>query len=716
MLPLSEFLTLELTTQVIGQEPLISTVILLLIVLVIPIIFERLKLPALVGMIGAGVVIGPYGWNLFDSGTTIITLFSEIGLAYLMFVTGLELNIQSLRRQQKRSLLFGNLIFCLPLILGIFAGKILGFNWYSAILIGCLLPSYSPLAYPIINRLGLVNNQAVNMAIGSKVVPNMGTLVILTLSLASFQSGVFSLGNIISKLGIIIIYCVIVVVGFDWVIKEFLSRFGDDEVNQFSCVLMSVFLAVVIAQFMGLTKVLGFFLAGLAVNESLGESPVKEKLVFVGSLLFIPVFFIDIGLRIDLSVLFTGYDTIRFLLILLAILLVSKFLAVVCIKVFYRYSWQETLTIWSLSIPIVGTTLAVALGGYQTGLVSVEILNCAIILVLITATVGPLLTNLIASETVTVTFTKVNYVPKITSSKQPKESVQKGFIIIVPLFDLDHQKYLIEMAALLAHHSQGKVLPLAIAPATSQMNTPQLRAACQHSEWLLAQATAQTKIQGASVEPLLRIDDNFAQGICRAAREKRVNLIIMDWGKRKGLRAQLFGNIIDHVIWAAHCPVAIANLVESPNRIQRILIPIENLVTPSLTPLHFAQTFANSNESQITVMNVCDRRTSADEIVARRSYLSEIICQLAVPNPPDIQIITHENPSQAILQAARLYDLVILPFQRHLTTPGGLAINDVAQELFRQLTCSMIILGEPQHDFDTPQAQAEGILGSRTRH
>ncbi|WP_353930105.1 cation:proton antiporter [Okeanomitos corallinicola TIOX110] len=696
--PLPQILTLDSNNQVLEQEPIISTAILLLIVIVIPIIFEKLKLPALVGLIISGVVLGPSCWHLFESETLIISLLSDIGLAYLMFVAGLEFNIQFFRRQQSRSLLFGSLIFCLPLILGTLAGKFLGLDWHISILIGCLLPSYSPLTYPIISRLGLVNNQAVTMTMGAKVFTDIGTLLMLTLALASFDSGVFSFAHTISKLGLVIIYFVIVLVGFDWANKEFLYRFGDEEFNKFLCVLMSVFFAVVIAQLMGLTKIAGFFLAGFAVNESVGESPVKEKLIFIGSVLFIPILFIDLGLRIDLPALFQGYSTIKLLIIILSILLASKFLAAIFTKLVYRYNWQETLTIWSLSIPLVSINLAVALGGYGTGLFSVELLNCAIILVLITAIVGPWLTSLVASSAVALTFAEVRDVPRITLSKQSGESTQREFTIVVPVSNPENQKYLIEMAALLACQSQGKILPLAIAAATAKMDTPQLQAACQHSERLLAQATAQSESLGASAEPLLRIDDGFADGICRTAREQRANLIIMGWGKRTGLRARLFGNIIDNVLWAAHCPVAIASLVESPSRIGRILIPMENLINPSLTPLHFAQTLADANQSQITVINICDRRTSSDEVTARRSHISSLVSQLVIPNPPDIQIITHENPIQAILQAARLYDLVILPSMRHLTTPGGLAISDVADELFRQLTCSIIILGEPQHD------------------
>ncbi|MEA5575051.1 cation:proton antiporter [Anabaena sp. UHCC 0451] len=697
MLLVSQVLTLYPTAQVLGQEPLITFAILLLVILVVPILFERLRLPALVGLVCSGLVFGPSGWRLFEHESPMMTLLSNIGLFYLMFITGLEFNIQLFRQQQSRSLVFGSLTFSVPLMLGTWGGKFLGFDWHSSILVGCLLASHSLLAYPIISRLGVVNNQAVTMTMGSTIFTDIGTLLILAVSIASFHAGTFSFAQLITILGWAIIYFVIVLFGFDWVSKEFFRRSGDDEGNKFLCVLMSVFLSVLMAQLMGLEKIVSFFLAGLAVNEAIGEGPVKEKLVFIGSVLFIPIFFIDLGLRIDLPAFFNGYSTIKLLLLIFVGLMSSKFIAAVLAKLVYRYSWQETLTIWSLSIPLVGTTLGVALEGYRSGLLPAEVLNSVIVLMLITATFGTWLTNIMAGDAVGLTCSSVGEAPITTLLKQKAQSIHSNFTIIVPVQNPQTQKYLIEMAALLACQSQGKILPLAIAHATSQMDAPQLDIAWQRSEKLLGKATEQSRILGARAEPLLRIDDAFAPAICRSAREQKANLIIMGWGKRTGLRARLLGNVIDNVLWAAHCPVAVARLVESPKRIQRILVPIENLITPTLTPLQFAQTLADANQSQITVLNVCDRRTSPSQIAARRSHLSQLVSKLAVSNPPDIQIITHENVAQAVLQAARLYDLVVLPFIRNRTSPGGLAISDVTTELARQLTCSIIILGEPQH-------------------
>ncbi|MEH2166507.1 MAG: cation:proton antiporter [Nostoc sp.] len=689
---ISQVLVLEPTSQVLGKEPIVPFAVLLTIILVIPIVFERLRLPGLVGLVLSGLVLGPSGWNLVQSDSPMINLLSDIGLIYLLFVAGLEVDLEQFRRRKSRAFGFASLTFSVPLVMGTLLGLILGYGWNTSILIGSLFTSYTLLAYPIISRLGVVNNEAVIVTIGATIFTNIGAVLILAVCVAVAHAGVFSFAKLLTLSGWLTIYSVAVVTGFDWAGKEFFKRSGDDEGNKFLFVLLSVFLAAMGAQLIGVEKIVGAFLAGLAVNEAVGEGPVKEKVVFIGSVLFIPIFFVDLGLLIDLPTFVNNLNTLKLTLSMVVGLIVSKLIAVLLTKLVYHYRWQEILTMWSLSLPQVGTTLAVTLVGYQAGLLPLEVLHSVIAVMLVTSTLGPLMTSRIAVG--------LNSPPaEDPVPPLPEENAlqtNSAFTIVVPVYNPQTQQYLIEMAALLARQSQGKIIPLAIATAAAHMDAPQLEASLQRSEWLLNKATIQSRALGVAAESVLRIDDAFAEGISRAAREQKANLIVMGWGKRTGLRARLFGNVIDGVLWASHCPVAVTRLVESPKKIQRILVPIENLTAPTLQPVQFAQMLAEANQSHITVLNVCDRRTSSSKIAWRRSHLSLLVSKLALANAPEIQIMAHENVAQAILQAARLYDLVVLPFIRNRTSPGGLAISDVTTQLARQLTCSIIMLGEPQ--------------------
>jgi Kef-type K+ transport system membrane component KefB/nucleotide-binding universal stress UspA family protein len=683
-----QVLAVEPTAQVLGKEPIVPFAILLVVILVVPIIFERLRLPALVGLVLSGVVLGPSGWNLFQAESPMMNLLADIGLIYLMFVAGLEVDIEQFRRRKTRSLGFGSFTFGVPLIAGTLVGRVLGFEWNAAILIGSLFASHSLLAYPIVSRLGVVNNEAVTVTIGARIFTDIGVMLVLAVCVA-IHSWAFTPAKILTLLGWLTVYSAVVVSGFDWAGKEFFRRSGEDEGNQFLFVLLTVFLSVVGAQLIGVEKIIGAFLAGLAVNEAVGDGPVKEKVMFVGSVLFIPIFFVDLGLLINLPVFAKNIGTLKVTLLVVIGLVASKFLAAFLAKLVYRYNWQEMLTMWSLSVPQVGATLAATLVGYRTGLLPIGVLNSVIVLMLVTSTIGPLITSKVA---VGLTSSQRDQLINPDDSKETKDS---PLTIVVPVYNPQTQQYLIEMAALLARQADGRIIPLAIATAAAHMDAPQLEVSLQRSDRLLSKATAQSRVLGIEAEPLLRIDDAFAQGISRAAREQSASLILMGWGKRTGLRARLFGNVIDSVLWASHCPVAVTRLVESPRKIQRILVPIENLTSPSLQPVQFAQILAEANQAQLTVLNVCERRTSSSKIAWRRSQLALLVSKLALPNPPEVQIIAHENVAQAILQAARLYDLVVLPFIRNRTSPGGLAMSDVTTQLARQLTCSIIMLGEP---------------------
>jgi Kef-type K+ transport system membrane component KefB/nucleotide-binding universal stress UspA family protein len=690
---ISQVLALESTNQVLGKEPIVAFAILLVVILVVPILFGRLRLPGLVGLIFSGVVLGPSGWNILQPDSPTINLLSDIGLVYLIFIAGLEVDLEQFRRQKSRSFGFGSFTFFIPLALGTLIGHIFGFSGNASILIGSLLASYTLLAYPLINRLGIVKNQAVTVTIGATIFTNIGALLVLSLCVA-VHTRQFSYWGLINLFNSLIIYLIVVLVGFDWAGKEFFRRSGDDEGNQFLFVLLCVFLAAVGAQLIGVEKIVGAFLAGLAVNGAVGSGPVKEKVMFVGSVLFIPIFFVDLGLLINLPAV-SNFSTLKLTLFIIFGLFASKFLAAFLAKLVYRYNWQEMLMMWSLSLPQVGATLAVTLVGYRAELLPIGVLNSVIVLMLVTSTVGPLITSRLA---VSLASSSLEEHRNTTPSYQNIESTARNFTIVVPVYNPQTQQYLIEMAALLARQENGRIIPLAIATAAAHMDAPQLEISLQRSERLLSKATAQSRVLSVEAEPLLRIDDAFAQGISRAAREQKANLIVMGWGKRTGFRARLFGNVIDSVLWASHCPVAVTRLVESPRKIQRILVPLENLMAPSLQPVQFAQMLAEANQAQVTVLNVCDRRTSSSKIASRRSQLGLFVSKLALPNPPEVQIIAHENVAQAILQAARLYDLVVLPFIRNRTSPGGLAISDVTTQLARQLTCSIVMLGEPERN------------------
>lgn len=694
-------------------NPLLTFTLLLLVALTLPPIFERIKLPGLVGLLFAGVVLGSNGLGLLDAQSETMKLLSDIGKIYLMFVAGLEIDLEEFRKTKERSLGFGMATFIVPLIVGVAIARFFGMGWNAAILIGSLLASHTLLGYPIVKRLGVVADEAVTVTIGATIFTDIAALLVLAVCI-SIHGGEFSVVSLLIQLVTLGIYAAIVLVGFDKAGKEYFRRTGDEESNQFLFILLAVFLASVGAQLINVDKIVGAFLAGLAVNDVVGRSPVEEKIEFVGSTLFIPFFFVGMGLLLDVPGFITTLTTeLPLTLSIVGGLFIGKFLAAAIAKLLYGYSWVKTLTMWSLSLPQVAATLAAALAGVNAGLISDSVFNVVIVLMLVTAIAGPILTTQFARRLSITTasdnltkeyslggdrsdpvpdsaFLAENTLVESASSNVPKVT---RFRVVVPVANPATERNLIEMGALLARQQEGKVISLSIAKAHVHMDDPELKQTMTRSRKLLKEAVRVTKEFGAPGKSLIRIDDDVVQGITRAAREENANLIVMGWSQTNDLRSRLFGSVIDGVFWSAHCPIAVMRLLKEPIDIHQVLVPIKTLNAQARLTIEFAQLFAETNRAAITLLHISDRQTPLSEVDALETQLQNIAKDIE-PIDVAVKIIRHDNTIEAILAQAQNHDLVILRSTR-LRTAGGLAVSDVSDRLVRQLDSSFILFGEP---------------------
>jgi Kef-type K+ transport system membrane component KefB/nucleotide-binding universal stress UspA family protein len=681
------------------ESPIVTFTILIATILLVPPIFERLRLPGLIGLLIAGVVLGQSGLHLLDHNAETVKLLSEIGKVYLMFVAGLEIDLEQFRKTKNRSIGFGLLTFLVPLLTGIAIGQIFNLSWNASLLIGSLLASHTLLAYPIVSRLGVVNNEAVTVTIGATIFTDTGALLVLAICVGIHQ-GEFTALSLASLLIGLVLYSATVLFGFDWAGKAFFRRSGDQEGKQFLFILLALFVASVGAQVIGVEKIVGAFLAGLAVNDVLGRSPSREKVEFVGSVLFIPCFFIDMGLLIDIPAFIKTLSSIWLTIAIVVGLIGSKFVAALLAQLLYRYNKTELLAMWSLSLPQVAATLAATLVAYQTlnpageRLVDENVLNSVIVLMVVTSVMGPLITARVAGR-LSLPQAPETEPPSIWWEGQTCDVAarsQTNFTIIVPLYNPKTQRYLIEMAALLARHESGQIVPLAIARSHVHMDNPQLEQALAQSQQLMAGATAIGQEFGIAATPKVRIDDDVALGISRASREENASLILMGWSRTSGLRARLFGNVIDSVFWSSHCPVVVARLLNTPTAFKRILVPVESLTPETLRTIQFAQLLAAAtHQASVTLLHVCDRRVPPSHIAQLEGQLLEIAANPAI----QIKTIVCDNIVRVIVQEAKDFDLVILHAVRQRTT-AGLAVSDVSTQAIKELTGSTIILGEPK--------------------
>ncbi len=699
-------LTMINNLSVISNNPLVSFTILLLVVLTLPPIFEKLRLPGLVGLLFAGVILGENGLKFLDADSESIKLFSDIGKIYLMFVAGLEIDMGEFRKNKDRSLGFGAMTFFIPLLLGSLVGRYFGFGWNSSILIGSLLASHTLLGFPIVQRLGIVKNESVMVTIGATIFTDIAALLILAICV-SIHGGEFSTTSLVIQLLSLAIYATAVLFGLDWVGQEYFRRTGDEESNQFLFVLLAVFLASVGAQAINVDKIVGAFLAGLAVNDVVGDGPVKEKVEFVGGTLFIPFFFVGMGLLLDIPA-FINTIQLEFPLVIGIVggLIVAKLLAALTAKVLYRYSWHEGLTMWSLSLPQVAATLAAALAAYEAknvageGLINEAVFNTVIVLMLVTSILGPILTAQFGKKIpLPTTSRELDSELEETSLDEWLPQLQSEmsfapFTVVIPIYNPRTQRDLIAMGALLARHESGIIVPVSIASAYVHMDDAQLNSNLRRSQTLLNRALEISQEFQVEAEPIIRIDDDVAHGISRTAREQDASLIIMGWSENTGLRARLFGNVIDSVFWSSHCPVAVMRLLDQPDNLHRLLVPVKNLSPATINVIEFAQLFANANQASVTLLHVCDRSSSAVQIALFRQELTQVIDQSGLSVKCKIKVISHDDVAKVILRASSAFDLVILrSFRRR--TAGGLGVSDLTTELLKKLTCSLVLFGEP---------------------
>ena len=680
------------------QAPIADFALLLAVVLLVPPLFERLKLPGLVGLLAAGVLLGGSGLSWLNPSSETMKLLSDIGKTYLMFVAGLEIDMALFQRTRNRSLSFGALTFAIPFACGVGVSLLLGFGPLAAVLVGSLLASHTLLAYPIVQRLGVVGDEAVTVTVGATIFTDVASLVVLAVCLG-ISKGNFTTAKLLFLLGSLSLYAIAVLFGLKQLARSFFRRNSQDEGNQFLFVMLSVFLAAVGAQLVGVEGIIGAFLAGLAINSVIGDGPVKEKTEFVGSVLFIPMFFVQMGLLLDLNALAELVSFIQLPLLIVGGLLLSKLLAALAAKQLFGYSWPQTWVMWSLSVPQVAATLAAALVGYEANIIDAQVFNSVVLLMLVTAIVGPLVTartaGQLAVQAASVGSAPLDWLPPPTQEASPDEA-DSAYTVVVPVYNPRTERRLLLLGSLIAQYERGQLVPVSVAIAQPQMDSPRVERAVEDSRQRLSVATTLSKEAQVPIRPVLRIEYNVPQAICHVSKEQSANLILLGMGEqaRMATLSDFRSSIYQGVLWGAHCPVVMARLLTDPVKFKRILLPVFNLSPRTLGVLRLAQVIATANQGNVTVVY----SGSPSARLRWRSQLKLLVDKLPQTSTAiDVQILTSRDTATAITQMAADYDLVVMRSLRRRTGSGLNLITNLPdfESLLSQIEGSVIVVGEP---------------------
>lgn len=376
-------------------NPLAIISLVLATILLVPMVCRKIRIPSIVGFIIIGMLVGEHGFALLDGGNTIRTL-GKIGMLYIMLQAGIEVDINDFRQQRNRAVLFGILSFLVPFVLGLATSLLLGFNWVTSALMGAMYGSHTLMTYPIVSRYGVQKNAAVNIAIG-------GTMLSITLSLLvlAFLKSNFVLtdeAGLWPMIGKIALTLILITLVFPWLAQRFFKRW-QDATSGFLIVMTMMVISAYMADWAGLEGILGAFICGVSLNKLVPNlSPVMQRINFVGNNLFVPLFLLGVGMLIDVSLLWSGWVTIIIAIVMIATKLAGKWIASWLAQISFHLQGVERQIIFGLTHATAAGTLAIVTIGYETGIFSAEILNAAVLMILVLCTSASFVTEYAAKQ------------------------------------------------------------------------------------------------------------------------------------------------------------------------------------------------------------------------------------------------------------------------------------------------------------------------------
>jgi Kef-type K+ transport system membrane component KefB len=388
-----------LRSAAVSLSPLAKFALGMLLIFGMPRLSGYVRLPAVVGLLLSGVVVGPHVLDIFGEQRPIAEFFADLGRLLLMFVAGLEIDLERFRQAQGRSIIFGLITTGVPLLLGTAVGFVFGYGLIAAIVVGSLLASHTLLGAPIVARLGVNRLEPITITVGATVLSDILSLVVFAICVSTYKSG-FSIAVLAVQLLEIAAFVPLVLFGLSRGGAYVLQKVEAEEEAYFILIFGIMATAGILAQIINLPDIVGAFLAGLAVNAAVQDKPAKEKLEFFGNAFFIPIFFIVTGFLIDpLAFGRSIIDNFPLVSAIIVALVAGKGIAAELAGHRFRYTTAARLTMWSLTLPQVAATLAAALVAFNTfdpaghRLIDRRMLDVVLVLMLTTAILGPVLTQ-----------------------------------------------------------------------------------------------------------------------------------------------------------------------------------------------------------------------------------------------------------------------------------------------------------------------------------
>lgn len=554
---------LDLSLKLPITDPTWIFLLVLLIILFAPILLTKLRIPHIIGMILAGLAIGEHGFNILVRDSS-FELFGKVGVYYIMFLAGLEMNMADFKKNRGKAVALGLLAFIVPISIGMVTNVLLlKYSLITSILLASMYASHTLVAYPIVIRYGISRQRSVSIAVGGTAVTDTLTLLVLAVI-----SGVFK-GE---AGGLFWLWLVVRFVVLAMLIMYFLPRVGrwffrryDDNVMQYIFVLAMVFLGAGLMELIGMEGILGAFLVGLVLNRLIPHvSPLMSHLEFVGNALFIPYFLIGVGMLIDVKVIFGGGDALKVAGVMIVVALGGKWIASWLTQKIYRMSVLERELMFGLSNAQAAATLAAVLVGYNiilpdgSRLLNEDVLNGTVLLILVTCIVSSFTTERAARK-----MAMGEAHPEEDRSREPEK-------ILIPVANPNTIEYLMNLSLVIRDPKQKDNL-LALNVINDHSGTEALE---QQGKRYLERAAKITASAGVELKCISRYDLNIAAGIIHTAKEHGATDVIIGLHWKVNIVDSFFGMLTESLLKGLHREVMVARFLIPINTLRRIIVAV----------------------------------------------------------------------------------------------------------------------------------------------
>ena len=531
------------------------------IILLTPIVLNRLRIPYVIGLIIAGVAVGPYGLNILARDMS-FEIFGQVGILYLMFLAGIEIDMYHLRKNMRKGLTFGLFTFIIPLILGAVAAMaVLRMQMLEATLLASMFAAHTLIAYPIVTRFGVTKAPAVIIAIAGTIVTVLGSLIVLAGVLGVYRDG--SVSSLIPILCYLALYCVGLIYLYPRITRYFFQHYSDG-ISQFIYVMVMVFGAAALASFIGIEGVFGAFFAGLVLNRFIpARSTLMGRLEFVGNAIFIPYFLIGVGMLIDLRVVLDGWSTLYTAAVMSAVAMASKWIAAFVTQKVYRLTSIDRSVMYQLSNAHTAVALAVVMIGYEMHLFDVTVLNGTVVMILVTCTVSSFGTERAASRL------KVQLLEQADEESARDDSTTHPRTLIAISNPLTAPG--IVDLALSMRFPDTSVPGDFYALHVRNDNSASSKAIGRNSLDVAERAAAAVETR---LTPIERFDLNFITGVLNTMEERDITELIVGLHRRTRIIDSFLGEKIEQLLRSTNRMIVMSRCFIPLNTVSRLLVAV----------------------------------------------------------------------------------------------------------------------------------------------